>query len=161
MNEQFVFSSLIRRFTPFHNCSKKGRNGNFPLDPHLLTPSRVKLTMSITPPVGCASNPSRPFPIPLKKPSTPSERAPKVAKKKKDSEALATKQKLLILVNNLQSQASRLPTSAHALYWDITKLRIKSCPWLPCCSLRMRTEMALSRGQCWRVSTLVLAFFCF
>ena len=44
---------------------------------NLLTPSRVKLTMSITPPVGCVSNPRRPFPIPLKNPSTPSERAPK------------------------------------------------------------------------------------
>ena len=54
---------------------------------NLLTPSRVKLTMSITPPVGCVSNPRRPFPIPLKNPSTPSERAPKQNKfiKRKNS----------------------------------------------------------------------------
>ena len=43
---------------------------------YLLTPSSVKLTMSITPPAGCVSSPRSPFPIPLKNPSTPSERAP-------------------------------------------------------------------------------------
>lgn len=52
--------------------------------PHyLLTPSSVKLTMSITPPAGCESNPRRPFPIPLKNPSTPSERAPNKQQQKR------------------------------------------------------------------------------
>ena len=43
---------------------------------YLRTPSRVKLTISITPPAGWVRTPRSPFPIPLKNPSIPSERAP-------------------------------------------------------------------------------------
>ena len=43
---------------------------------HLLTPSRLLVTKSMTPPVGLTTNPIKPRPMPLKNPSTPVFLAP-------------------------------------------------------------------------------------
>jgi len=43
-----------------------------------LSPSKAMLTISTAPPVGFVMSPIRPFPIPLKKPSTPSSFVPTI-----------------------------------------------------------------------------------